>query len=64
MTNDEIKSGCKRIYREIKIAEEQLKLYREICKHEKTIEVNYSWRPGSIQLSDVCEYCGEHIRYK
>jgi hypothetical protein len=64
MKNEEIKSKCESIFAQIKDGEERLDRIREICKHEKTYEVNYSWRPGVMQLADVCYYCGELVRYK
>jgi len=64
MTNEEIKSECENMYEQIKKSKERLEELRKICPHEKTKEVNYSWRIGSVQLADVCEYCGELIRYK
>jgi len=64
MNNEEIKKECEQMYSQIKNAEERLKELRKECKHEKTFEGNYSWRIGAIQLADICEYCGELIRYK
>lgn len=63
MTNEEIKTERDQNYAQIKSADERLKELRIICKHEKTSECNYSWRPGNIQRADVCDYCGEFIRY-
>jgi hypothetical protein len=64
MKNEEIKLEKEKIYTQIKSLDERLKELRTICKHEKTFETNYSWRVGNIQLADICEYCGELIRYK
>jgi len=64
MINDDIKSKKEESFLQIKIAEEGLKQLRTICKHEKTIETNYSYRIGSYQLAEICEYCGEFIKYK
>jgi CO dehydrogenase nickel-insertion accessory protein CooC1 len=63
MTNEEIKLETEKMYAQIKGAEARLKELRTICKHEKTFEGNYSWRVGSIQLAEICEYCGEFIKY-
>jgi hypothetical protein len=67
MENEEIKLEAEKMYAQIKDAEEKLKELRTICKHEKTFEgyySSYSWRAGNTQLADICEYCGELIRYK
>jgi len=63
MTNEEIKFETELAYAKIKNAEERLVELREICTHENVIQSNYSWRVGSMQLADVCEYCGKLIRY-
>ena len=63
MTNEEIKIEVEKAYERIKIEEYNLKYLRSICKHEKTKEVNYSYRVGSTQLAEVCEYCGEFIKF-
>jgi restriction endonuclease S subunit len=62
MTNEEIKQEKERCFKQIKTAQERLEEIRKICKHEKTYEGNYSF--GCVQLADICEYCGELIRYK
>lgn len=64
MKNEEIAIECQQMYNQIKNAEQRLKQLRDICKHEKTSEGNYSWRPGNIMLADICDYCGQLIRYK
>ena len=33
------------------------------CNHEKTYIGNYSWRVGSIQSAELCEYCDKFIKY-
>lgn len=63
MENEEIKKECEEMYAQIKSAEERLKELRSNCKHEKTFEGNYSWRPANIQLAEICEYCGSMIKY-
>lgn len=64
MNNEEIKKECEQIYVQIKSLEERLKDLRTKCNHEKTLEANYSFRVGDIQLADICQYCGELIKYK
>jgi len=64
MKNEEIKQEKERCFEQIKTSQERLEEIRKICKHEKTYEGNYSRRIGSVQLADICEYCGELIRYK
>ena len=58
---EEIKNECEQMYQQIKLAKERLKELRDICKHEKTFEGNYSYRVGSIQLANICEYCGSVV---
>jgi hypothetical protein len=64
MTKEEIKKECEKMYAQIKYSEDRLRALRAECKHEKTFKGNYSWRVGSIQLADICEYCGLMIRLK
>ena len=64
MTNEDIKLEKEKMYSQIESARIRLEELRSICKHEKTFEDNYSDRPGRIFLADICEYCGELIRYK
>jgi hypothetical protein len=64
MTNEEIKSQCEKMYVQIHAAEVQLVKMRELCSHDKVSVCNYSWRPGHIALADVCDFCGQLIRYK
>lgn len=64
MTNEEIKLQCEKMYLQISDAKTQLEELRKICKHEKTYEGNYSTRVGVIRLAEICEYCGELIKYK
>ena len=47
MENEEIKSECLALYDQIKAAETRLAELRKLCKHEKTFQGNYSYRPGS-----------------
>ena len=63
MTNDEIKSEKEKMYAQIKSAEERLEEIRQICKHEKTFEGNYSYRIGCVQFACICEYCGTLIGF-
>jgi hypothetical protein len=64
MTNEEIKTEKQLMYDQIKMSQDRLAELRSICKHEKTFVGNYSWRIGCSQPADICEYCGELIRYK
>ena len=64
MKNEEIKNETEQIYTQIKNAQERLEELRAICKHEKTYEGLYSYRVGSYQTADICEYCGKMIKYK
>lgn len=59
-----IKTECELMYAQIKAAEERLKELREICKHEKTFEGNYSWRPGAIMPATICSDCGALVNFK
>ncbi len=63
MTGEEIKLECNQIYAQIKSLEDRLKELRSICKHDRIYLTNYSWRPGSINPAEVCEYCNEFINY-
>ena len=63
MTNQEIKSEKERCFEQIKVSNKRLAEIRKICKHEKTIECDYSWRIGNIQPAIICKYCGEFIKY-
>ena len=63
MKNEEIKLECDKIYSNIEEGEKRLKELRSMCKHEKTYEGTYSWRVGSYQEAEICEYCGKLIKY-
>jgi hypothetical protein len=63
MSNEEIKQECEKAYIEIKIYQERLNILRDICKHEKTEEGNYSWRPGAIHRADICVYCNTPVKF-
>jgi len=63
MTNEEIKAETEQQYTNIKQAEKRLEELRSICKHEKTFKGNYSYRIGVILPAEICEYCGELIKY-
>jgi hypothetical protein len=63
MINEDIRRETKKQYAHIKRAEEKLKVIRTICKHEKTFTGGYSHRKGHVALAEICEYCGEFIRY-
>jgi uncharacterized protein with GYD domain len=60
MTNQEIKDECEKAYEQINSAQERLKELRAICKHEHTTERPYSWRVGSYDIANICDYCGEN----
>ena len=64
MTNDEIKKETDAILNNIKHYNDRLKDIRELCKHENVIIVDWSYRIGSRREAEVCEYCGEFIKYK
>lgn len=57
MKKENIKLECEKMYAQIEQAEKKLKEIRSICKHEDTYEGYYSFRPGAIQLADICSHC-------
>lgn len=59
MTNQEIKTEIDGLYATIKTAQDRIKSIREECKHESSIIVDYSWRPGCCEKRSICEFCGE-----
>lgn len=63
MTGEEIKEQCELMYAEIKKAENRLMYLREICKHEKTFEGNYSLRPGAHSKAMICEHCLTPVKW-
>jgi len=63
MSNEEIKAEKEKMFAQIKSAEKRLEEIRAICKHEKTIVCDYSWRVGNINRSEICEFCGEFIKF-
>lgn len=64
MSNEEIKAECEKMWAQIESATQRLEELRKICKHEKTFEGNYSWRPGAIQVADICEFCHTPVNFK
>lgn len=63
MSSEEIQQECEKAYAQIRESETQIKEVRAICKHEKTFEGNYSWRIGSIEVAEICSYCGEVMKF-
>lgn len=63
MTNEEIKKECDIAYGCIKIAEDRLRELRAKCKHEESFEGNYSSRPGSISVCNICSFCGTPVGF-
>lgn len=64
MKKEDIKLECEDIYAQNEKNQERLDKIRKGCKHEKTFKGLYSWRVGCIQDADICEYCGELVRYR
>jgi hypothetical protein len=63
MTNEEIAIEKDKMFAQIKSAEDRLYELRQICKHEKTFECDYSFRIGNISRANLCTYCGEFISF-
>ncbi len=63
MTQEQIKEQRDILYKNIKDAEDGLKILRSICKHPNTFEGNYSWRIGACDRANICSDCGELINY-
>jgi len=61
MTNKEIQQECELMFKQIKDAENRIKELRAICKHEHTHRGLYSWRVGSYEEGEICDYCGKLI---
>ncbi len=49
------------LYEIIKNSQDELEYIRTNCKHENHFTGNYSWRPGAIQVGEICNYCGEFL---
>ena len=61
MRSEEIKAECEQIYKTIRVSEERLNNLRKECKHEKFFIGDYSFSPGHIYKTAICEYCGQPI---
>lgn len=61
--NMKIKDECEKMYTIIEKSQKRLKELRNLCKHEKVIEGNYSYRVGVLQKALYCDDCGEVIKY-
>jgi hypothetical protein len=62
MMSQEIKKDCEQQYKNIRKAENRLKVLRKQCKHENTFEGNYSYRVGASARVIICSDCGEFIK--
>lgn len=58
-----IKKECEELYQMIKDAQNRLEQLRDICKHTKKFEGNWSYRIGNIQPAEICSHCGKLIKY-
>lgn len=47
----------------IKTAEKEIKALRKACKHIKTFEGIWSWRPGAMNPAEICNECGSLIKF-
>jgi len=61
MKKEDIKEECEKLYSDIRYAEQQLQILRDICEHEDTFIGTYSWREGSYQQGKICKYCNKFI---
>jgi hypothetical protein len=62
MNNQQIKQECEALYKTIQESEDKLREIRKVCKHEKTFEGEYSYRPGASLPALICEFCGECVK--
>ena len=63
MKNSEIKSEKEKCFAQIEDSNKRLVEIRKLCKHEKVVECTYSYRVGHHSQAEICDYCGEFIRY-
>ena len=54
-------SRVEELFEIIKKAQDELTNIRENCKHEKHSKGTYSWRIGSYQTGQICDYCKEFL---
>lgn len=62
MTGNEIKAECDKMYDLIRFANDRLKEFRGMCKHEHTIEGEYEYRVGARFPALICSDCGSVIK--
>ena len=48
---------------QIKHSQERIEELQTICRHTETFEGNYSYRIGTIQLAEICKWCGNLIKF-
>lgn len=59
----EIKKEVQILYKTLKKAQDRLEEIRSVCPHDKTIEGDYSYRPGAVHPATMCPDCGEVIKF-
>ena len=57
-------SRVEELYKQIADAQEELKPIREKCTHVETFMGNWSERPGSIIVADICQECGGFVKWR
>jgi len=51
-------------FKQIKVAEEGLRLLRETCDHPETELCTYSTRPGQyFEETEICSICGDVVKW-
>ena len=55
------KQKIEKFYKVIADANEEIKELRAKCEHKTSTPSLYSWRPGCIDLKNVCDECGDVV---
>ena len=63
MTPEEIKQKVEVCYKQIKDSENRLAEIRKECLHTSSFEGNYSYRVGTIDICDICSFCGKVLSF-
>ena len=50
-----------KIHAMLQLLHEELQLIQNDCLHLHTHVSNYSWRPGRVELYNICEICNKPI---
>lgn len=61
MNNEDTRKRVDEIYDTIKSLQEELDNLRDICSHDDYHIGYFSWRPGNMDISKICDHCNKNL---